>query len=77
MRFCMKIFEKQGFRQLNPEDFLSSDEGMIKQFAGLFPSNKKKALELVRLMDERFADPTISSVSLGDEDESLVKLCPE
>ena len=74
--FYMKIFDIQGFKKLNPEAFLAS-ESTLKQVAGWFVSNHQKALELVCLMDERFANPSMQSLSLEGEYESLVTMCSD
>ena len=51
-----------------------ASERTLKQVAGWFVPNHQKALELVRLMDERFANPSTPCLSLEGKNERLVTM---
>merc|ERR1712223_117982 len=78
--FCSKVLGSVLFEELNPEAFLTKPP-VLKRVAGWALSSECDCTELVNKMTERFQPTNLeryqSSIQMPEQDESLVKTCPD
>ena len=78
--FCSKVLGSVLFEELNPEAFLTSPP-VWKSVVGRALSSEYDCKELINKMAERF-QPSIleqyqSTIRMPEQDESLMKTCPD